>query len=121
MSRRQQNPTTEDWSEIKRIFRYLRGTTELGLIHKGKLENLEAMTNASFRDCSGSTSTCGYVIKLFNDTIAWRSHKQTLVALPFYPVLIHCDNKAAVDNAQKNGCHKLKSFDDDLETIKENL
>ena len=151
LSRRQQNPTLDDWTEVKRIFRYLRGTTEIGLIYKGKIEVLDAMTDASFRDCSGSTSTSGYIIRLFGDTIAWRSHKQSQIALStchaeflamsescseiilldkalrdmlgrtFYPVLIRCDNRSAVDNVQKEGNHKLKGFDDNLETIKANL
>ena len=131
LSRRQQSPTLDDWTEVKKIFRYLRGTTELGLNYEGKTEDLDAMTDASFRDCSGSTSTSGYVIRLFGDTIAWRSHKQSQVALStcqaeflamsesiseiilldkalrdmlgktFYPVKIWCDIKSAVDSVQK--------------------
>ena len=39
----------------------------------------------------------------------------------FYPVKIWCDNKSAIDSTQKEGCHKLKGFDDNLETIRANL
>jgi len=79
--RKQLDPTEEDWIEVKRIFRYLRGTPDTGIIYRGKREGLEALTDASFTDCYDSTSTGGYIIRLFGDTIAWRSHKQTYVTL----------------------------------------
>ena len=75
LSRRQINATEDEWKEMKRIFRYLRGTSDLGLTYKAKDETLEAMTDASFRDCSDSSSTSGYIVKLFGDPIMWRSHK----------------------------------------------
>ena len=75
LSRRQVNATEDDWKNFKRIFRYLRGTSDLGLTHKVKDENLEAITNASFRDWSDSSSTGGYITKLFGDPIMWRCHK----------------------------------------------
>ena len=81
LSRRQVNPTEEDWKEVKRIFRYLRGTSNLGLTYRAKDENPAAMTDVSFRDCSDSSSTGGYIIKLFGDPIMWRSHKQTYMTL----------------------------------------
>ena len=76
LERKQSNHSEEDWSEVKRIFRYLRGTTNLGLIYRGKSENLESFTDSSFRDHLDSTSTSGIVVFLFGDTIIWRSHKQ---------------------------------------------
>lgn len=90
-------------------------------------ETLEFFTDLSFADCGDSHSTSGYVIRLFDDTIAWKSHKQNLVALStceaeyiglsescmelialhkilifllereFTPMRVFCDNKAAVD------------------------
>ena len=151
LSRRQLDATEDDWKNVKRIFRYLRGTSDLGLTYKAKDESLEAITDASFRDWSDSSSTGGYIIKLFGDPIMWRSHKQTYVTLStcqaeylamseacqelvsldkairditgktMYPVTIWCDNKSAIDCTQKDGNHKLKNFDDPLEEIKNNL
>lgn len=40
---------------------------------------LEALRDASFRDCQDSAFIGGYIIKLFGDVIAWRSHKQSPV------------------------------------------
>ena len=76
LSRKQVSPTEEDWKDVKRIFRYLRDTTGKGLTFRAKTEKLESFTDASFRDCEESHSSSGYIIKLFGDTVAWRSHKQ---------------------------------------------
>ena len=139
----QVNPIEEDWKEVKRIFRYLKGTSDLGLTYRAKDENLTAMTDANFRDCSDASFTGGYGIKLFGDRIMWRACMslnnvetmsdacQELVSLDkairdiigntMYPVTIWCDNKSAIDCTKMDGSHKLKHFDDDLETIRRNL
>ena len=147
LSRKQVSPTEEDWKDVKRIFRYLRGTTGKGLTFRAKTEKLELYTDASFRDCEESNSTTGYIIKLFGDTVAWRSHKQQHVGIStcqaeylsmtevcqelisldkalrditgytFYPATIWCDNKSARDCTQMDGTNKLKAFDDDYEKI----
>lgn len=52
------------------------------MIFRAEGENLEAMTDASFRDWDDSTTTGGCVIKLFGDPVAWRSHQQSYVTLP---------------------------------------
>ena len=151
LARRQVDPTADDWESVKRIFRYLRGTTNLGLTYRAKSDNLEAASDASFRDWNDSTSSSGYVISLYGDTIAWRSHKQShvttstceaeylamsdtckeLISLDkairnvtgktYYPIKLWCDNMAAGKNTEMEGCHKLKNFDDKVEKIKENL
>lgn len=151
LSRKQLEPTEEDWVNVKRIFRYLRGTTKMGLLYKSENEELEAYSDASFRDCQDSTSTGGYIIKLFGNIVAWRSHKQAYVTLStcqaeylamsdacqelisldksirfiigktLFPVTIWCDNKSAGDCTKKDGNHKLKMFDDNLEYINKSL
>lgn len=88
------------------------------------------MADTSFRDCEDSSSTRGYVIKLFGDTIMSNAC-QEIVSLDkairditgktVYPVTLWCDNKSAVDCTQMEGNHKLKNFDDDLETIQRKL
>jgi len=151
LARKQLNPTERDWDEVKRVFRYLRGTLNLGLKFRGETNDMRSLTDTSLLDCEGSKSTSGYVIKLYNDAVSWRSHMQRLVTqsscdaeylalsevcseiismdkalrdilgTTFYPVVIHCDNQAALDNSQKEGCHKLKHYDESIETIKTNL
>lgn len=81
LSRRQLAPTEEDVCMLKRIFRYLVGTRELGLRYVGDKNNFEAFSDASFGDCEDRKSTGGFILRLFGDTIGWRSHKQSWVAL----------------------------------------
>ena len=151
LARKQQNPTEDDWEDIKRIFRYLKATKELGITFKAKGDELEVFTDSSFSDNYDSTSTGGYVVKLFGDPISWRSYKQKLVTTStcqaeyftmsdacseiisldkairdmigktLYPVKIWCDNQSAGKCTQMEGNHRLKSFDYDIETIKQRL
>lgn len=81
LSRRQIEPTEEDVTMLLRVFRYLAGTRELGLRYSGNKNEFEAFSDASFGDCSDRKSTGGYIIRLFGDTVGWRSHKQSWVAL----------------------------------------
>ena len=151
LSRKQSDPTEEDWIDAKRILRYLRGTSKLGLNFRGKTEDLEIFNDASFRDYFDSTSTSGMAVLLFGNTVMWRSHKQNIInsstchteyfamseacqeaisldkalrdmlGKTMYPVTLWCDNKSSRDCTQKEGSHKLKSFDDSVEEIKSKL
>jgi len=151
LSRRQLNPTEDDWEEAKRVFAYLRATTNIELIYRGDSDDLAVFTDASLMDCEGSKSTSGYALKLFGDLISWRSHKQSIVAhssceaeylalsescqeiisidkavrwvlgYTLFPATIWCDNKSAMDNTEMEGSHKLKKFDDSIEKIKRDL
>ncbi|CAK9827477.1 Retrovirus-related Pol polyprotein from transposon TNT 1-94 [Anthophora retusa] len=138
LSRHQLNPTEDDWKMVKRVFRYLKGTENQGLRFLAKRCDLQAFSDASFADCKGSLTTCGFVIQLFGDSIAWRTHKQSYVALStcqaeyvamseacqevvalnnslkiildksFCPIQLWCDNKAAEASAKTNGGNKLR-------------
>ncbi|XP_067209998.1 uncharacterized protein [Linepithema humile] len=151
LSRRQKDPKESDWKDVKRIFRYLRGTTEMGLTFRAKEEQLEAYADASFKDCEDSTSTGGYIIKLYGNAVSWRSYKQSHISLStcqaeylamseacqeivsldkairditgktFYPVTIWCDNKSTGASTQMDGSHRLKNFDDELSKIQRKL
>ena len=77
------SPTTEHWSAVKRIFRYLKGTVNLGLQYfPSKNEECEGFADASWADdVDDRKSTSGYVFKLSGAPITWKSKKQTSVAL----------------------------------------
>ena len=75
LSRHQVNPTQHDWRMVKRVFRYLKGTKDLGLKYSAKRNDLQALSDASFAGCKGSLTTCGFCIQLYGDTIAWKTHK----------------------------------------------
>lgn len=76
-------PTKQHWSAVKRILRYLKGTSRFGLAYKGDTAN--AVTGYSDADWAGDVgdrkSTSGYVFMLGGAAISWRSSKQTCVAL----------------------------------------
>ncbi|XP_046141105.1 secreted RxLR effector protein 161-like [Osmia bicornis bicornis] len=81
LSRHQLNSTEYEWKMVQRVFRYLMGTKDLGLKFMGKNDSMQAFYDANFADCKNSLTTCGFVIQLYGDTIAWKIHKQNYVAL----------------------------------------
>lgn len=42
LSRHQVSPTDEDWKMVKRVFKYLKGTTNLGLRYTGETDRIES-------------------------------------------------------------------------------
>ena len=82
ISRKQSNYTWDDWFEIKRIFRYLAGTKNLGLKFESKTNKIECFVDAFLgtNDEQGK-STSGLFLTLFGDPIYWRTKKQSHVSL----------------------------------------
>ena len=77
-------PTMEHWIALKRIFRYLKGTSEYGLVYfNNKDENiLAAYSDADWAgDLNDRKSTSGYISMLSGGAVCWKSRKQTCVAL----------------------------------------
>ena len=76
-------PSPSHWSAVKRILRYLKGTTNLGLLYKP--EDVSDLVGYSDADWAGDTndrkSTSGYVYMMSGSAISWRSKKQSCVAL----------------------------------------
>ncbi|XP_058810842.1 uncharacterized protein LOC131675743 [Phymastichus coffea] len=107
LARKQSNPTIEDWIDVKRIMRYLRGSSDLGLIYRGVTENLEVFTDTSFRDNADSSSTSGMVARLFGDSVMWRSHKQSVINLStchaeYYAMSEACQEMISLDKALRD-------------------
>lgn len=76
-------PTTMHQQAVKRILRYLRGTTELGLFYKREEEeNLVASCDSYYAgDLEDRKSTSGYVFKMSNGLVVWSSKKHYVVLL----------------------------------------
>ena len=76
-------PTKGHWTAVKRILRYLKGTSNLGLIYREDTPGI--ITGYSDADWAGDVgdrkSTSGYVFLLGGAAISWKSSKQTCVAL----------------------------------------
>lgn len=69
--RNQNNPRTSEWIKLNRILNYLKETSTLGLVYKGKGNRIECFVDASFAlDKSDSKSTTGFLVKIFGDTIS---------------------------------------------------
>lgn len=84
VSRYMERPTTLHFSAVKRILRYIKGTTEYGLIYSKNSGNNE-LTGYSDSDLAGHIddrrSTGGVVFYLNESVITWVSQKQKCVAL----------------------------------------
>ena len=76
------NPSEVHWTGVKRILRYLRGTSNYGLVYDGN--NVNELVGFSDADWAGDVntrrSTSGYVFRLGNATVTWASRKQATVA-----------------------------------------
>lgn len=77
------NPTKRHWAGVKRIMRYLKGTSDLGLYYSNSAdEDLVGYSDSDWAsDVDDRRSVSGYMFKLCGAPISWRSKKQTSVAL----------------------------------------
>ena len=85
VSRFMESPTTEHWAAIKRIIRYIAGTTEYGCRYTcGSHSNLKLL-GYSDSDHAGDLekrkSTSGVVFFLNGNLVTWSSQKQRVVSL----------------------------------------
>jgi len=84
LSRFMTNPTTTHWLAAKRVLRYIKGTTNLGILYKRGANNLQllAFTDSDYAgDLDDRKSTSGYVFMLGTGAVSWASKKQNVVAL----------------------------------------
>lgn len=84
-SRFQEKPSDQAWNQLKRILRYLRGTTNHGLVYKRSETSDECLSCYVDADWGGDLqdrkSVSGFLYKLFDNTISWTTKKQNCVAL----------------------------------------
>jgi hypothetical protein len=83
LSKFMQRPGKEHWVGIKRVLRYIKGTLSYGLVYSPSDSfRLLAYSDSDWAGCVETRkSTSGYVSRLGNCTISWRSKKQPIVAL----------------------------------------
>jgi hypothetical protein len=77
----------EHWTTIKRVFRYLCGTTDYGIFYQGRPGADRVLDIHGFVDVDWVRyidhiiSTSGYVFNLFGGAISWMSKRQFVVSL----------------------------------------
>ena len=83
VSRFMSQPGKKHWQAVKRIFRYLKGTSDLGLIYRGDIQCL--VTGYSDSDYAGDVdsrrSMTGYVFTLGGSVVSWKATLQPTVSL----------------------------------------
>ncbi|KRX18485.1 Retrovirus-related Pol polyprotein from transposon TNT 1-94 [Trichinella nelsoni] len=76
-------PTVKAWLGVKRIFRYLRGTADYGLLYQANGEGvLKGYSDADYvGDVTTRRSRTGVVCTCAGGAVSWHSQKQKSVAL----------------------------------------
>ena len=78
LSRYMTTPGKEHWTNIKRVFRYLRGMTDFAICYYGNYEDVRVhgfIDSDWAGEIDGRRSTSDYVFRLFGGAISWMSRK----------------------------------------------
>ena len=77
------NPSSEHWTAMKRVLRYIKGSLHLGLRFTASKEFLiHGFSDSDWAGCAESRkSTSGHVFRVGNCTLSWSSKKQPVIAL----------------------------------------
>ena len=77
-----QNPGRIHWEALKRIMRYLKGTSELELVLGGKPGGgLSVYSDVDFASQEHRHSISGYAVLIDGGAVSWSSKKQSMIAL----------------------------------------
>ena len=81
LSRYTSNPSANHWQALSRVFKYLKGTKDYGLVYTGFPSVIEGYTDASYiSNEEDHSSTSGWAFLLGGGAISWASKKQTCIA-----------------------------------------
>ena len=83
LSRYNGQPTSEHWSAVKRVLRYLKGTINMKLTYKkNEDKNIFGYCDADWaNDIEDRRSCTGYIFMFQGAAISWNSKKQQTIAL----------------------------------------
>ena len=78
------SPTKEHWTAVKCILRYLKGTSNYGLMCLRNGDTVHALIWYSDADWAGDVNNCkstsGYLFVMSGEAVNWKSQKQMCVA-----------------------------------------
>ncbi|KAE8703180.1 BTB/POZ domain-containing protein [Hibiscus syriacus] len=81
VSRYMANPGKEHWNTLKRILRYIKGTSNVALCYGGSNLLINGYVDSDYaRDLDKSKSTTGYVFKITGGAVSWVLKLQSIVA-----------------------------------------
>ena len=85
LSQHMSKPGKQHWVGVKRVLRYFKGTVDYGLTYESTGSGeilLQGYADADWAgDIATRKSTSGYVLKIGNSTVSWKSKRQNIVAL----------------------------------------
>lgn len=84
LSRFISNYDEQHWRAINNVFRYLKGTIDMGILYDGSIEDtyIKGYSDADYAgDLDTRRSTSGYLIMLGNAAVTWGSIRQRTVSL----------------------------------------
>jgi transposase InsO family protein len=81
VSRKLVNPSQQDWNDVKRILRYLKGNVGFGIKYGSSSNGLEAYADASYGTEKDRKSRSGFAVYMAGGAIGWYSKMQRVVAL----------------------------------------
>ena len=81
LSKYMTKPKTTHWNAAKGVLRYLKGTSDSGIVFRGSETSLIGYCDADYAgDIDTRRSTTGYVFKMNGGAVSWSSHRQPTVA-----------------------------------------
>jgi len=81
VSRYMANPGREHWNCVKRILRYIKGTSDVALCYGGSDFIINGYVDSDYAgDLDKSKSTTGYVFQIAGGAVSWVSKLQVVVA-----------------------------------------
>ncbi|GKC94445.1 hypothetical protein Tco_1159887 [Tanacetum coccineum] len=122
-------PTEKHLNAVKRVFRYLKGTINMGLWYSKDTDmSMTAYADADHAGCQDNRrSTPGSAHFLGDKLVSWSSKKQKCTAISNYgfqfnKIPLYCDNKSAIALCCNNVQHsRAKHIDVRYHFIKEQV
>jgi transposase InsO family protein len=93
------NPSRNHWEAVKRIVRYLRGSTNFGIGFGSTHQQLVVYSDSDYaRDLDDRSSTTGAICFLNRGPVSWTSQKKMCVAIKYRGGICSCERRCQSRN-----------------------